>query len=357
MGKSLSKKRWIKAAVLTVGVADCLGIYYASHRLDNTVPDEVRYDRTAYTVPESSNQFHAGNTAMFADAGDGGVTHGGPALAVASSPAAHPAKAAAAPKVVELAAAPAARAAVPSLRAPVLVGDAAPVARPAPAARLAAAAPVKAAPAKAAPLARPAPVIHLAAATPKPVQAKPARQLEGPHKASVAHMLAALQPVAKAAPKPAAPKAVAPVVTPHLATVAQPERVFHAAPARLTHAKHTAALALGTDLPTAKVTTIGKAKAKAHGRASLARLVPQPRESSEFATAFAGMDSPIAAQPLEATLPTVAATPVLSADASPVADDGGLATAKGPVLENVLPAPQPELPPVSASADEPAAKL
>jgi len=192
MGKSLSKKRWIKAAVLTVGVADCLGIYYASHRLDNTVPDEVRYDRTAYTVPESSNQFHAGNTAMFADAGDGGVTHGGPALAVASTPAAHPAKAAAAPKVVELAAAPAARAAVPSLRAPVLVGDAAPVARPAPAARLAAAAPVKATPAKAAPLARPAPAVHLAAAMPKsaPVKAAPAK--------------AAAKPPAKAKAKPAA---------------------------------------------------------------------------------------------------------------------------------------------------------
>ena len=408
MGKSWTRKRWVKAAVLTVGVADCVGIYYASHRLDNTVPDEVRYDRTAYTVPESSNMFHAGNTEMFADAGNNSVTHGGPALASASP-------AAQAPKAVELAAAPAT-----PLRAPVLVSAPAVAAKPAAPAHLALAAPAKAAPAPVvkakaaapahlalaapaahpaqaapapvakaktaaparlalaapapapapakvapapvakAPAAKPAPVARLAAAAPKPAPApaKAARQAEGPHSASVSHMLAALQPAPKAAARPAPAKAAAaPVVTPHLAAVAQPEKTFHASPAKLTGAKHTASLALGTDMPTSRVSTVSR-KSRSHGATSLARLVPAPRETSEFAAAFAGMDSPISAQPLEATLPaTTLAAPVLSADSTPVVSDTGLATAKGPVLENVLPAPQPELPAVSASAEDPAAKL
>jgi len=379
MGKSWTRKRWIKAAVLTVGVADCVGIYYASHRLDNTVPDEVRYDRTAYTVPESSNLFHAGNTEMFADAGNNSVTHGSPAMASASS-------APTAPKAVELAAAPAT-----PLRAPVLVSAPAVTAKPAAPAHLALAAPA-AAPAKvaSAPLAKakpaapahlamaaapakaaPAPVVkapaaksalfaRLAVAAPKPAPApaKAARQAEGPHSTSVSHMLAALQPAPKAAARPApATAAAAPVMTPHLAAVAQPEKTFHASPTRLTGAKHTASLALGTDMPTSKVSTVSR-KSRSHSATSLARLVPAPRETSEFAAAFAGMDAPISAQPLEAKLPsTTFAAPVLSADATPTVSDAGLATVKGPALENVLPAPQPELPAVSASAGDPAAKL
>jgi len=383
MGKSWTRKRWVKAAVLTVGVADCLGIYYASHRLDNTVPDEVRYDRTAYTVPESSNMFHAGNTEMFADADDNGVTHSSPALASASPAAAAPAMAAAAPRPVELAVAPAS-----PLRAPVLVGTsavkvkpAAPahlaLAAPAPApakaapapvvkakpaiqAHLALAAPTKIAPAPVAkaPTAKAAPVARLAAAAPKPVPAKAAHQAEGPHGASVSHMLAALQPAPKVAARPAPAKAAAvPILIPHLATVAHPEKMFHAGPTKLTGAKHTASLALGTDLPAAKVSTVSR-KSRSHSATSLARLVPAPRMTSEFAAAFAGMDAPIAAQPLEASLPAVGlATPVLSADSAPVVGDKAVATVRGSVLENVLPAPQPELPPVSASAEDPAAKL
>lgn len=62
-----SRKRWIKGALLVIGVADCAGIYLAQKRLSTPVPDAVRYDRTAFMVPESSNRFRT-DPVQFAEA-------------------------------------------------------------------------------------------------------------------------------------------------------------------------------------------------------------------------------------------------------------------------------------------------
>lgn len=176
MGKNVSRKRWIKFAVFAVGVADCAGIYYASHRLDNSVPDDVRFDRTAYSIPEASNQFHAGDAVMFAD-GAAASTASAPALASAG-------KAAFAPKLAAAALVTAASVARASATAPV-----------------------------AAP--------------------------EGPRSSAVSRMLAALQPAVKEAPIAPVRASQAPVVTPHLARVERPAAVFHGA-RMLTDARATA---------------------------------------------------------------------------------------------------------------------
>ncbi len=65
--KSLNK-RWIKAAVLTVGVADCVGLYYAQQRLNAPVPDKIRFDRTAIMVPDGHDRFRVGATVLLAEA-------------------------------------------------------------------------------------------------------------------------------------------------------------------------------------------------------------------------------------------------------------------------------------------------
>ncbi len=77
MAVNKSRKQLIKAIVLTVGVADCVGIYLVSSRLDTAVPDEIRYDMAAYTIPENTNIFHAERPA-FAEAA-------APKLAVAAA--------------------------------------------------------------------------------------------------------------------------------------------------------------------------------------------------------------------------------------------------------------------------------
>lgn len=292
MGKNWSRKRWIKAALLTVGIADCVGIYYANSRLGQTVPDEVRYDRTAYTIPESSNMFHGAATPMFADA------------APASAPVA----------------APPARASAPQL------AQAEP--RRAPLAHALGAAP--------APQAAKLAVVEPAASK---VEKPASRLAEGPRASTVSRMISAMAPAAKAAP--------ASVVTPHLAKIEKPSGRFDASPAKLVSSKQTASLALGAQPTSAKVKPAAKA---AKASTALAHLVPKARERATFATAFAGMDVPLqAGQQLELQLPT----PALAAN--PV--DTGLASAQNPVLETSLPAPAVELPPVSASADMPEAKL
>ena len=388
MGKSWTKKRWVKAAVLTVGIADCAGIYYANHRLGETVPDDVRYDTLAVTIPQSSNMFQAGDANMFGTP-ESAPTRSGPALAVieTATPEVAPAIPSiaapkAAPEVLELAAAPKAGVGAPTIHAPALASAApvkatAPVkvaaaARvPAPAAHLAAApaAPAKAA-APAAPSASGRPAAHLALAAPvlhAPVAkaaaptraaqptASPAphlaqRSLEGPRGASVSRMLAAMQPAAKAAAPAPVAKAHASVLTPHLAKLEKPPAEFHPAASSVTSQHHTAALALGSVAPSAKVKA-SVHKAPARSAASLAGLVPKARETSEFASAFAGLDAPLSSDQLELALPALD-----TADAATAADTG-LASAASPVLENVIPVAPAELPPVSASADEPAAKL
>lgn len=268
MARNAAKKRWIKALVLTVGVADCVGLYYAQQKLDTPVPDEVRYDRTAIMVPEEHNMFRAGEQPRFA---------------------------AAAPQEL---AAPAAAAVSPVTRL-----------------------------AKA----------DVTAPAPK---------------------LAAAAPVAKAAPAPAPAPQPRAIVTPHLAKVEKPAAAFHPAPAKLTGASQTAALTLA---PAAKV-TLAKAAAPARAAkapkapknaapASLAKLVPQPRGNSEFSQAFASFDAPVdASVQLELALPTIEPVRV----GSPAAD---FASASAPQLETPLPAPTVELPPVTATADTPEAKL
>jgi hypothetical protein len=104
-----SRRKWIKAVVLTVGVADCAGIYLMNQKLNEPVSDEVRFD-TAYTMPLDTGTFRP----------DG---NGAPALAMAPVQAV-PQNAAkpAAPS----AAAPAARPAATTLPAPRLAAAALP---------------------------------------------------------------------------------------------------------------------------------------------------------------------------------------------------------------------------------------
>ncbi|MBC2664082.1 hypothetical protein H7F51_00970 [Novosphingobium flavum] len=296
MARNTAKKRWITAIVLGVGVADCVGIYYAQHRLDTAVPDEVRFDRVAIMAPQQNDLFHLGQPSQLAQAD------------VAPAPSLAPAKA-------------------PALTAPKLA--VAPAVKPA---------------VKAAPVSAP----RLAAA-----------------------VAPAAPPAAKAAPAPA-PRAI---VTPHLARVERPEPVFHAAPARLVGAQHSAALALAPAAPVArikaaaakagaaKLASAGIAPAKAAAakdtvskrkaaRSGLAALVPAPREHSEFSQAFAGFDSPVqASAQLELALPTIEPGKV----GAPATD---MASARAnTVLDVPLPAPAVELPPVTATADNGEAKL
>ncbi len=52
-----STKGLLKAAVLTVGVADCIGIYVTQHRLTQPVPADIQYD-VAYASPGETGVFH-----------------------------------------------------------------------------------------------------------------------------------------------------------------------------------------------------------------------------------------------------------------------------------------------------------
>jgi len=325
MAAKTSRKKLIKAVVLTVGLADCVGIYLANDRLGESVPDSVRYDRTAYTVPESANMFHAAEPAMFADAASA------KAAVQPAAPAARMAARAAAP-VLELAAAPAAKPAAAAPLAHALAAAAPVKAAPAPKAEAPVAQLAMAAPAKAAPAAKVA-----APAAPKLA----VRSAEGPRKAAMSRVLASLQPVAKAAPATA--PAHAAIVTPHLAKVERPEAVFHSSGAKIVSAKQTAALTLGHAAPAKS--TLRHAPAKA--ATSLAGLVPKARSTSEFSSAFAGFDAPLAANvPLEQQFGP--------ADGQ---RDGGADLARNqsasPVLELTLPeaAPAPELPAMTATAE------
>lgn len=267
MAVNKSRKRWIKAVVLTVGVADCVGLYYAQHRLNQPVPDAIRYDPTAIMVPEENSMFRAGDAPQFASAE--------------------------------------------------------PVAGPA------------------------------TAAVPVPARAEPA----------LAPQMAKAEAAPVGAPKPAAPSlAVAPaprtVVTPHLARIEPVVPGFHAAPAQpakpaLTSAKQTAGLILAAkaEKPAAPVKqAMTKVAKPAHHATSLARLVPQQRDRSEFSSAFAGFDAPVdQAQQLELALPTIEPARIGAA-----ATDFAAGT---PALEVPIPAAPVELPPMSASADTPEAKL
>ena len=52
-----STKGLLKAAVLTVGVADCIGVYVAQHRLTQPVPADIQYD-VAYASYGQPGVFH-----------------------------------------------------------------------------------------------------------------------------------------------------------------------------------------------------------------------------------------------------------------------------------------------------------
>jgi hypothetical protein len=357
-----SKKRWIKAVVLAVGVADCAGIYYAGHQLDHSVPDDVRYDRTAYAVPERLNQFHAGDTAMFADAQAPlapAAADRASALPVAPAPAPQMAVAdGAAPRAATRAAAPvlqlgAARSAAANRPALALVAPSiAPVHAPAgySASGRVAPAPVLAEPKLAAESPRGSAMSRFLSSIRSATGTSPAKATHAAVNAPA--RLARVTPVAPVA-KPAA------VITPHLARVEQPAPVFHAEPSRLTRHDQTAAFAMapvrgGANAAPANAvgktasTTLAKTLAHApHGASlsSFASLVPAQRESATFAAAFANLDVPIqSSTPLE-----------LNAGHAPTPAETGLAS--GSALENVIPVAPAELPPVSASADEANAKL
>ena len=275
MARNASQRRWIKAAVIAFGVADCMGIYYAQQRLNQPVPDAIRYDRAAIMAPEDNAMFHAGPA---------------PQLAMTDT--------------------------------------------------------------------RAVPQIAPSATAPRAAVAKPVAQ-----------------PVlAAAAPQPSvAPAKAAPVVTPHLARVDAPAPNIHAASAKvlraaLTSQANTVAIALAAPAakaPAAKTAssltktvkaplrqTLAKAspdRASSHAKpSSLVHLVPQPRQSSEFASAFASFDAPIQpTQQLELALPSVEQDRVAQPDFA----------VSSPALETPIPAAPVELPPVSASADTPEAKL
>ncbi len=74
-----STKGLLKAAVLTVGVADCIGIYITQHRLTQPVPADIQYD-AAYASPGETGVFHP----------DQGMPTLGPRLAAARLEAARP---------------------------------------------------------------------------------------------------------------------------------------------------------------------------------------------------------------------------------------------------------------------------
>jgi len=165
-----AKMRWIKGLVLVFGVADCAGLYYAHQRLSAPVPDSVRYDMAAITVPESRNAFHVeGAMLAAADRAALPVARAVPELAPAEA-VTLPKLAVVAPLAPKADAVPAVAAAAPKLAAAEL--SAAPRKAPAPA--LAA----KAAPALAA-----------------EAELSPAPQRIAAHKA--AHSLAGLVPRAR----------------------------------------------------------------------------------------------------------------------------------------------------------------
>jgi len=271
MARNAAKKRWIKAIVLTVGVADCVGLYYAQQRLSTPVPDAIRYDRTAIMVPEEHNMFRAGAPAGLALASANATSQAIPAAPVAAPAAAQMARAD---------------------RAPAPAAKAAPVA----ASRLAAAVPAV--------------------------------------------------PVVKSVPA-SRPRTV---VTPHLARVEAPAAQFPAASATLAEVRHTAALVAPRAAPEAKVARARSQAASEAPSSRLAGLVPKARRHSEFAKAFAAFEAPAsAAVPLELALPGEPARV-----AAPAAD---FAASAVPLLEVPLPPPAVELPPVTATAETPEAKL
>ena len=303
MSANKSRKQLIKAIVLTVGVADCVGIYLANNHLGNSVPDDVRYDQSVYALPTGADTFRT-QPAMFANAAPAATR---PAAAL---PAAQPVLALGAPAK-----------AAPD--APAAVVPAAP--------RLAAASAAQT-------LTAPSLAAHIAA--PKP---------EGPRSASITKTLAALQPAPRAASAAPAPAlAHAAILTPHLAKVERPEAGFRTTTtAKIADPARSASLALAHAAP-AKA-SLHRAPAKS--ASSLAGLVPKARASSEFASAFAGFDAPLAANvPIEN-----AATPADSPAQG--AFDFAHNQSAAPVLENVLPelAPAPE--PLNASADSAEAAL
>jgi hypothetical protein len=171
--------RWIKGLVLVFGVADCAGLYYAHQRLSAPVPDSVRYDMAAITVPESRNAFHVeGAMLAAADRAALPVARAVPELAPAEA-VTLPKLAVVAPLAPKAVAVPAVAAAAPKLAAAEL--SAAPRKAPVPA--LAA----KAAPAHH--VAAPAPALAAEA------EPSPAPQRIAAHKA--AHSLAGLVPRAR----------------------------------------------------------------------------------------------------------------------------------------------------------------
>lgn len=74
-----STKGLLKAAVLTVGVADCIGVYVAQHRLTQPVPADIQYD-VAYASYGKSGVFRP----------DQGMPTLGTRVAVAGPQTAHP---------------------------------------------------------------------------------------------------------------------------------------------------------------------------------------------------------------------------------------------------------------------------
>ncbi|MBU3992495.1 MAG: hypothetical protein KKA12_08140 [Alphaproteobacteria bacterium] len=56
MAKRNSRKQVLKAFVLTIGVADCAGIYVVNSRLSAPVPDDLRFD-LAYALPADQGVF------------------------------------------------------------------------------------------------------------------------------------------------------------------------------------------------------------------------------------------------------------------------------------------------------------
>lgn len=254
MAVDMSRKQLIKAIVLTVGVADCVGIYLVNQRLGTAVPDEVRFDQTAYVLPARADKFQT-QSATFADAAS-------------------------------------------SLAAPRLV------------ARTAAA------------------------------------KVEGPRDSAVTKTLAALQPAAKASPPSAASANVA-VITPHLARIERSEAGLRTSGARIASASETASLALDHVAP-AKASV---RPASAKSATSLAGLVPRSRTSSEFTSAFAGFDSPLAANvPLENT-----AAP--HDGPSDGAVDFAQKQSASPTLEVTLPEAVAAPEPMTATIDTPGATL
>lgn len=215
MAKSNSRKQWIKALVLTVGVADCVGIYMINQRLTAPVPDEVRFD-TAYTMPIDVGTFRPEQGAA-------------PVLAIG----------------------PAAVAAKPA------VADAA-----------------------AAKNSRPAVALAPAAAAPAAVSVARSNDVRAPVVA-------------------AAPRAVSPA--PERLRLANVKVAAVAVPAgtvttRLKAAKP-AVLAVKAAPPEARSVRVvtRTAKVMRTNKATLSRLVPAERDETVFASAFAGLDNPVAA--------------------------------------------------------------